>query len=141
MEEQIEKLWRRAKTLVYEWQQSGGILRDWEGDFKNMVEDAGYRLNEGDEDELLTFNEFLIIVSRASWELWQRILPALKAQKALTQIKTAEEIFGEMGELLTISENEMGFVEISNHVDFGDYQTLKSRHLPTQSDKGAENVK
>lgn len=43
----------------------------------------------------------------------------------LIEQEVREEIWGEVNNLLRISMNEMGFVEISNHIDFGDWQSLK----------------
>jgi len=141
----------RDKGLSIEVERQGNI---------SLIEDIAHQildaLFKGDEDELLTFNEFLIIVSRASWELWQRILPALKAQKALTKSlekihysekfaeiiqheqedkeeavrKTAEEI--EKG-LLSILRDSPDLRSLEREITTF-VSELKSRYLPTQKE-------
>ena len=50
---------------------------------------------------------------------------ALELQDAKTARIVQAETLKEVDELLSISENEMGFVDISNHIDFGDWEVLK----------------
>ena len=48
--------------------------------------------------------------------------------------KTAEDIFAEIEDTLSMAEDFSGFITISNHVPIEAWQSLKSRYLPTQKE-------
>ena len=57
---------------------------------------------------------------------------AFKAQKLLDDInkeKEKAEIIEGLESLLSISENDLGFIDISNHVEFAGWQALKKQVL------------
>ncbi len=39
-----------------------------------------------------------------------------------------QEIFKELESLLDITDNELGFIEISNHIPYSDYLALKKKY-------------
>ena len=136
MKEQIEKLAEIIKS------DSAGFVYLTERarvEIAKKILQAGYRLIEGDEDGLLRREWIasridMLVLQGKSWrEIGEYVA---KAQQALTQRKTAEEIFAEIEDTLSMAEDFSGFITISNHVPIEAWQSLKSRYLPTQSDKG-----
>ena len=58
---------------------------------------------------------------------WSQVVS--KAQAVLTRQETAKLIFGEIEWLLDMTDDEFGFIEISNHCPYSAFQFLKERWL------------
>jgi len=71
----------------------------------------------------------------------QMCIDNLKEQLIRIAYQTRQDTLEEVESLLGIDMNEMSFVEISNHVDYGDWQALKSRYLQDQVNKITEGLK
>ena len=58
---------------------------------------------------------------------WSQVVS--KAQAVLTRQETVKVIFGEIEGLLDMTDDEFGFIEISNHCPYSAFQALKERWL------------
>ena len=58
---------------------------------------------------------------------WSQVIS--RAQARLTRQEIVKVIFGEIESLLDMTDDEFGFIEISNHCPYSAFQSLKERWL------------